>query len=41
LNEYAARWSVEIAIRDAQACDGLGQDQWRKRQQIMGANTFR
>lgn len=41
LNEYRARWAVEIEIRDANAFDGLGQDQCRKRQQIMGANTFR
>jgi hypothetical protein len=41
LSEYAERWSVEIEIRDANAFDGLGQDQCRKRQRIMGANTFR
>jgi hypothetical protein len=41
LHEYAERWSVEIEIRDANAFDGLGQDQCRKRQRIMGANTFR
>lgn len=41
LREYAERWAVEIAIRDANAFDGLGQDQCRKRQRIMGANTFR
>ena len=41
LNEYADRWSVEIEIRDANAFDGLGQDQCRKRQRIIGANTFR
>jgi DDE superfamily endonuclease len=41
LNEYADRWSVEIAIRDANAFDGLGHDQCRKRQRILGANTFR
>lgn len=41
LREYADRWSVEIAIRDANAFDGLGQDQCRKRQRIVGANTFR
>lgn len=40
LHEYADRWSVEIAIRDANAFDGLGQDQCRKRQHIIGANTF-
>jgi hypothetical protein len=41
LNESADRWSVDIAIRDATAFDGLGQDQCRKRQRIMGANTLR
>jgi DDE superfamily endonuclease len=41
VNEYGDRWAVEIAIRDANAFDGLGQDQCRKRQRIMGANTFR
>lgn len=39
--EYGDRWAVEIAIRDANAFDGLGQDQCRKRERIMGANTFR
>jgi hypothetical protein len=41
LNEYRDRWAVEIDIRDAGAFDGLGQDQCRKRQRILGANTFR
>jgi len=41
LREYGERWSAEIAIRDANAFDGLAQDQCRKRQRIMGANTFR
>ena len=41
LNEYGARWAVEMEIRDANAFDGLGQDQCRKRQRILGANTFR
>ncbi len=41
LNEYGDRWAVEIEIRDANAFDGLGQDQCRKRQRILGANTFR
>jgi hypothetical protein len=31
----------QIEIRDANAFDGLGQDQCRKRQRIIGANTFR
>jgi DDE superfamily endonuclease len=41
LHEYGDRWAVEIEIRDANAFDGLGQDQCRKRQRIIGANTFR
>ena len=41
LNEYCDRWAVEIDIRDANAFDGLGQDQCRKRQRLLGANTFR
>jgi hypothetical protein len=40
LREYRGRWAVEIEIRDANAFDGLGQDQCRKRQHIVGANTF-
>ena len=41
LREYGVRWAVEIEIRDTNAFDGLGQDQCRKRQRILGANTFR
>lgn len=41
LREYRDRWAVAIEIRDTNAFDGLGQDQCRKRQRIMGANTFR
>jgi hypothetical protein len=41
LSEYGGRWAVEIAIRDANAFNGLGQDQCRKRQRLMGANTLR
>ena len=41
LDEYGKRWAVEIEIRDANAFDGLGQDQCRKRQRVIGANTFR
>jgi hypothetical protein len=41
LNEDGDRWAVEIAIRDTNAFDGLGQDQCRKWQRIIGANTFR
>jgi hypothetical protein len=38
---YSHRWAVEIAIRDSNAFNGLGQDQCRKRQRSLGANTFR
>jgi hypothetical protein len=38
---YSARWAGEIALRDANAFAGLGQDQCRKHQRIMGANTVR
>jgi hypothetical protein len=41
VSEYGDRWAVEITIRDANTFDGLGQDQCRKRQRIVGANTFR
>ena len=41
LREYEGRWAVEIAIRDAHAFDGLGQDQCRKRKHLIGANTLR
>jgi DDE superfamily endonuclease len=41
LRHYRDRWAVEIAIRDSNAFDGLGQDQCRKVQRIVGANTFR
>jgi hypothetical protein len=41
LHESRDRWAVEIEIRDANACDGLGQEQCRKWQRIIGANTFR
>jgi hypothetical protein len=41
LQHYRDRWAVEIAIRDRNACDGLGQDQCRKVQRIIGANTLR
>jgi DDE superfamily endonuclease/Archaeal putative transposase ISC1217 len=41
VREYGHRWAVEIAIRDSNAFNGLGQDQCRKRQRIVGATTFR
>jgi len=37
----SARWAVGIAIRDANALDGLGQDQCRKRERILDATTLR
>lgn len=40
LDEYRQRWAVEIAMRDSNAFKGLGQDQGRKWQRILGANTF-
>lgn len=41
LSEYSDRWAVEIDMRDANAFAGLGQDQCRTRQRIIGANTCR
>jgi DDE superfamily endonuclease/Archaeal putative transposase ISC1217 len=41
VREYGHRWAIEIAIRDSNAFAGLGQDQCRKRQRIIGANTLR
>jgi DDE superfamily endonuclease len=41
LRQYRDRWAVEITIRDSNTFDGLGQDQCRKIQRIVGANTFR
>jgi hypothetical protein len=41
LRQYRDRWAVEIAIRDSNAFNGLGQDQCRKIQRLVGANTFR
>jgi hypothetical protein len=35
------RWAVEITIRDSYAFAGLGQDQCRKAERIVGANTLR
>ena len=40
VREYRHRWAIEIAIWDSNAFAGLGQDQCRKRQRILGANTF-
>lgn len=41
LEQYRARWAVEITIRDSNAFAGLGQDQCRKRERVVGANTLR
>jgi len=41
VREYGYRWAVEMTIRDSNAFAGLGQDQCRKRQRIVGANTLR
>jgi hypothetical protein len=38
---YGHRWAGEIAIRDRTALNGLGQDQCRKRQRIVGAHPCR
>jgi hypothetical protein len=35
------RWAVEITLRDSNAFTGLGQDQCRKWQRVVGVNTFR
>ena len=41
LETYADRWAMEIDIRDGHAYYGVAQDQCRKFQSIVGANTFR
>jgi hypothetical protein len=41
LTQYRERWAVEIAIRDSNAFAGLGHDQCRKRERVVGANTLR
>jgi DDE superfamily endonuclease len=41
LEQYRDRWAVEITIRDSYAFAGLGQDQCRKVERIVGANTLR
>jgi hypothetical protein len=41
LREYRDRWAVEIAIRDANAFDGLGQEPCRPWHRIVGATTLR
>jgi hypothetical protein len=41
LARYRDRWAVEITIRDSYAFAGLGQEQCRKVERIVGANTLR
>ena len=41
LTQYRVRWAVEITLRDSQAFAGFGQDQCRKRERVVGANTLR
>jgi hypothetical protein len=41
LAQYRERWAVEITIRDSNALTGFGQDQCRKRERVVGANTLR
>jgi hypothetical protein len=41
LAQYRERWAVEITIRDSNAFTGFGQDQCRKRERVVGANTLR
>jgi DDE superfamily endonuclease len=41
LETYADRWAMEIDIRDGHAYYGLAQDQCRKFERMVGANTLR
>ena len=41
LETYADRWAIEIDIRDGHAYYGVAQDQCRKYERIVGANTLR
>ena len=41
LETYADRWAIEIDIRDGHAYYGVAQDQCRKFERIVGANTLR
>jgi hypothetical protein len=41
LPQYRDRWAVALTRRDSTTVDGLGQDQCRKLQRIVGAHTFR
>jgi hypothetical protein len=41
LEQYRERWAVEITLRDSNAFAGFGQDQCRKVERVVGANTLR
>jgi DDE family transposase len=41
LQHYRERWAVEITIRDSYAFAGFGQEQCRKVERVVGANTLR
>ena len=41
LETYEDRWAIEIAIRDGHAYYGVAQDQCRKFERMVGANTLR
>ena len=41
LAQYRERWAVEITLRDSNALTGFGQDQCRKYERVVGANTLR
>jgi hypothetical protein len=41
LDQYRDRWAVEITIRDSNAFAGFGQEQCRKVERVVGANTLR
>jgi DDE superfamily endonuclease len=41
LTQYRDRWAVEITLRDSNAFAGFGQEQCRKYQRVVGANTLR
>jgi hypothetical protein len=41
LAQYRERWAVEITLRDSNAFAGFGQDQCRKVERVVGANTLR
>jgi DDE superfamily endonuclease len=41
LAQYRERWAIEITLRDGNAFAGFGQDQCRRRERVVGANTLR